>query len=424
MLGPTPHDVYAAAFVASNEPMLILTSEGRICELNPAAASLLGMPIGEARGALASEALRPSPDLAALLTEAVAAPRASALPREAAIHFGAERPIAVAGSASPVAAGEASCVLLVLRDVTDERRAASATREREERSRVAIQTTERALEREKQFARLLLDTNPSLVFVKDDKTRFKLANKAYFDMFETASERVIGKTTSEILPSHDEAARFDAVDQEVLATGRPHILTHPMTRPNGERRWVITTKVPLALGEERFVLGNCVDITERKEYEDLLQQTIAELERQKHDISSQLEVIQQQQALIQALSTPILQVAEGVLAVPLIGALDDARAASVTEKLLEEVTRTRARFALIDVTAVELVDAAMAGRFVRMISAIRLLGARGIVTGIQPAVARSLCDLGVDLEGVETKQNLRAALEACLRVLASARGAR
>lgn len=424
MLGPTPHDVYAAAFAASIEPMLILTSEGRIRELNSAAASLLGMLIGEARGALASEALRPSPDLAALLTEAVAAPRASALPEEATIRFGAERPVAVAGSASPVAVGEAPCVLLVLRDVTDERRAASAIKEREERSREAIRTTELALERERMFARLLLDTNPNMVFVKDSKARFRLANKAYFDMFETASERVIGKTTHEILPSRNEAARLDAVDQEVLATGRMHNLTHPIFRPSGERRWVITTKLPLALGEERFVIGNCVDITERKEYEDMLQETIAELERQKHDIASQLEIIQRQQDLIQALSTPILQVAEGVLAVPLIGALDDARAANVTEKLLEEVTRTRARFALIDVTAVELMDAAMAGRFVRMISAIRLLGASGIVTGIQPAVARSLCDLGVDLGGVETKQNLRAALEACMRVLGSSRAAR
>ena len=330
----------------------------------------------------------------------------------------------MAGSASPVAAGEASCVLLVLRDVTDERRAASAMREREERSREAVQTAELALEREKLLARLLLDTNPNMVFVKDSKARFRLANQAYFDMFETASERVVGKTTREILPNRNEAARLDAVDQEVLATGLSNSLTHPIFRPSGERRWVITTKRPLTLGEERLVLGNCVDITELKEHEDMLQQTITELQRQKQDIASQLEVIQQQQELIQALSTPILQVAEGVLAVPLIGALDEARAANVTEKLLEEVTRTRARFALIDVTAVEIVDAAMAGRFVRMISAIRLLGASGIVTGIQPAVARSLCALGVDLGGVETKQNLRAALEACLRVLASARDMR
>ncbi len=136
--------------------------------------------------------------------------------------------------------------------------------------------------------------------------------------------------------------------------------------------------------------------------------------RQELDLAEKLVLIQQQQLLIQALSTPIIEVWEGVLTAPLIGALDDERAAAVAQSLLSSIVAKRARFAIIDLTGAEAMDKKTGHHLLRIVGAVQLLGSRCLLTGISPAVAQTMIALGVDLSGVTTHANLREGLKSCM----------
>jgi anti-anti-sigma regulatory factor len=140
-------------------------------------------------------------------------------------------------------------------------------------------------------------------------------------------------------------------------------------------------------------------------------------QRQEQDLSEKMALIRRQEDLIRALSTPIIEVWEGVLTAPLIGVLNDARAVDLAQSLLSRIVKTRARFAIIDLTGADSVDTNTAGHLLRIIGAVRMLGARSVITGISPAVAQTVTSLGVDLSSVLTYANLREGLKACMTKL-------
>lgn len=146
---------------------------------------------------------------------------------------------------------------------------------------------------------------------------------------------------------------------------------------------------------------------------------ITETIRTEKELRAKLETIEQQQREISKLSTPIIEVWDKVLALPLLGAVDSSRAAAVMMSLLAEVVGKRARFVLVDLTGVESVDTATASHMLDLIRAVRLLGAEGIITGIRPTVAQTMVTVGVGLEGIVTHASLRQALQYCLRALQS-----
>ncbi|MDI3287373.1 STAS domain-containing protein [Polyangium sp. 15x6] len=148
-----------------------------------------------------------------------------------------------------------------------------------------------------------------------------------------------------------------------------------------------------------------------------ISQNTNEGQRIREELEARLALIERQQAVIRDLETPIIQVWEHVLTLPMIGVVDSRRAARVMDDLLGAVTRTSARFAILDLTGVEVVDTATASHLVQMIRAIRLLGAEGILTGIRPTVAQTLVSLGVDLSGIPTHGTLRHGLAFCMRRL-------
>jgi rsbT co-antagonist protein RsbR len=145
---------------------------------------------------------------------------------------------------------------------------------------------------------------------------------------------------------------------------------------------------------------------------------VSEMERAKADLESKRELIERQQDVIRNLETPILQVWDGVLTLPMIGIVDSRRAARVMDDLLSAVTRYRARYAILDVTGVEVVDTATANHLLSMIRAVRLLGAEGILTGIRPSVAQTVVSLGVDLSNILTLSTLRDGLSMAIRRMA------
>jgi rsbT co-antagonist protein RsbR len=121
-------------------------------------------------------------------------------------------------------------------------------------------------------------------------------------------------------------------------------------------------------------------------------------------------VIEEQRLQILSLSAPILDVAPGTLAVPLIGSLDPGRAAELSGRLLSAIATQGAERIVLDLTGLETIDSASAEHLLRMLRAVRLLGASPVVTGLSPALATTLTGLGIELAGVLTRRTLRDAL--------------
>ena len=130
-------------------------------------------------------------------------------------------------------------------------------------------------------------------------------------------------------------------------------------------------------------------------------------------------VIREQQEAIRELSTPVLQVREGLLILPIIGAVDPGRARQLTEQLLGAIQRNRARVVVIDITGVASVDMTVANHLVQTVEAARLMGASAVITGISSEIAQTLVDLGVDLGMMRTVGDLQGGLEAAERALDS-----
>ena len=136
------------------------------------------------------------------------------------------------------------------------------------------------------------------------------------------------------------------------------------------------------------------------------------LERSNLALHEQLAMIVRQQAQIQQLSAPILQVWRGVLVVPLVGSIDDEQIASLSERLLQALCDDRARVAILDLTGLDAVDAATGQRLHAVIGALRLIGARCHITGVRPALAAALAEH--DVRGLSSFATLADGLAAAL----------
>jgi rsbT co-antagonist protein RsbR len=128
-------------------------------------------------------------------------------------------------------------------------------------------------------------------------------------------------------------------------------------------------------------------------------------------------VIREQQEAIRELSTPVLQVREGLLILPIIGMLDSPRARQLTEQLLSAIQANRARVVVIDITGVAAIDRVVANHLVQTVEAARLMGAGTIITGLSSKIAQTLVDLGVDLAMMKTVGDLQGGLEEAERLL-------
>ena len=122
------------------------------------------------------------------------------------------------------------------------------------------------------------------------------------------------------------------------------------------------------------------------------------------------EIIKRQQQDLLELSTPVIKLFEGVLAVPMIGTLDSSRTQVVMETLLQRIVDTGSRLAIIDITGVPTVDTLVAQHLLKTVSAIRLMGAECIISGIRPQIAQTIVHLGIDLQGIASKSSLADAL--------------
>jgi rsbT co-antagonist protein RsbR len=127
------------------------------------------------------------------------------------------------------------------------------------------------------------------------------------------------------------------------------------------------------------------------------------------------ELITRQQEEMLELSTPVVKLWDGILALPMIGTLDSARTQVVMESLLQKIVDTGSEMAIIDITGVPTVDTLVAQHLLKTVTALRLMGAECIISGVRPQIAQTIVHLGVDLQGVITKANLADALALALK---------
>jgi anti-anti-sigma regulatory factor len=139
------------------------------------------------------------------------------------------------------------------------------------------------------------------------------------------------------------------------------------------------------------------EVTERKKMEELLQK--------------QVEELQERDERIRELSTPLVEVWEGVVMLPLIGILDSTRAKQLTESVLERIAQAKTEIIIIDVSGIVAIDTKTASHLLRTMQAVKLMGSEAIITGIRPEVATTLVTLGIDLSNTTTRGTLRQGLE-------------
>jgi rsbT co-antagonist protein RsbR len=175
-------------------------------------------------------------------------------------------------------------------------------------------------------------------------------------------------------------------------------------RDNATHTVVSASAEPL-IDEQHIQRGGVMvlkDITTRKQ---------AEAERSAH----QQAIIEAQESALRELSIPLIPVADDIVVMPLIGAIDSKRAQDVIRTLLNGVNEQRARIAILDVTGVSVIDSQVANAIVSAAQALRLLGASVVLTGIRPEVAQTIIALGVDLSGIKTLGTLQAGITAALQ---------
>ncbi|HZR98278.1 MAG TPA: STAS domain-containing protein [Chloroflexota bacterium] len=126
---------------------------------------------------------------------------------------------------------------------------------------------------------------------------------------------------------------------------------------------------------------------------------------------AQAATIAQQRETIRELQTPVIQVWEGILALPIVGSLDTARTQDMNEALLERIVQTGSEIVILDITGVPVIDTAVAKHLLETVSAARLLGAEVLIVGLSAHTAMTLVHLGLDLSGVTTRTTMAKGLE-------------
>ena len=251
---------------------------------------------------------------------------------------------------------------------------------------------ERALRRSEERSRLITMRMPIAVFETDARGQIKFANDHWAVVSGLSTATTAQEEWVRGLHPEDVSSVLDAW-REIINTGeQKQPLEFRFRFPDGTLRWVSARVIAIrpaageTAGEIEGFIGTLTDINDRKQAEELLRETMA-----------QKAVIEAQRQRLADLSTPLIPITDRILTMPLVGALDPERAEQILTTLLEGVSRTGAAFAILDITGVGSVDVRTAQFLTRLVKAAGLLGAKTILAGVKPAVAKALIAIEIDL---------------------------
>jgi len=248
----------------------------------------------------------------------------------------------------------------------------------------------------------IMDNSPVSLFVKDLEGRFTLTNRWFDEAFPYEKGFALGKKDADFLPL--EIAQQNVRNDRLALEARKPIEFEEHIPIRGEMRVFLASKFPLldSQGEPYAVCGIASEITELRR---------AEEERAKlHE-----KMLEAQRERVRELSTPLLPIAPGVVLMPLVGTLDEARAAQVLETLLNGVVAHQAEIVILDITGVSTVDTNVAMALIQTTQAAKLLGAHVTLTGVRPAAAQAIVELGIDMHNITTLASLEQGVAHALK---------
>jgi rsbT co-antagonist protein RsbR len=241
---------------------------------------------------------------------------------------------------------------------------------------------------------------PAMMHSIDAEGKLALVNERWLETLGYRREEVVGRRSTDFLTA--ESARYarEVVLPEYFKTGRCDNVQYQFVRKDGAIMEIMLSAIAaIDLHGNKVSRAVLIDITDWMASQRDAQQATA-----------QEETIRIQRELLRAISTPLVPLGDGILLMPLVGNIDSTRAEQIMGVLLEGVVAHAAEIAILDVTGVPSMDAAVAEALMGATKAVGLLGAGVILTGIGPAAARTLVELGVDLTAMTTKSTLRAGL--------------
>ncbi|AUX20337.1 diguanylate cyclase [Sorangium cellulosum] len=255
-----------------------------------------------------------------------------------------------------------------------------------------------------ELLQLVIDTIPDPIFVKDRQHRWIACNQGFCRLIGQRYEDLIGRSDPDYWPK-EQADVFWAHDDAVFSSGEPRENEELATGADGVTRTIWTRKFPMrnAQGDVVGLCGLITDITELKRRHLLAERMEAENREQRAIISAQA-------ALLDRVAMPVIQVWEGILLIPLVGEINDRRAAQALESLLGAIGQRSAEFVILDITGVPVIDAAVARHLIRAVQAAELLGCQSVMVGVGPEIAKTLIGLGIDFGRISTQSTLQSGL--------------